>query len=143
MFQGPNLITLDAKGRIAVPARHRDLLTQEGRDMRISLVRNPLGCLMLFARAVWDERAAQIAALPVEADVWKMMYLGYTQQTELDASGRVLVAPELRAVAGMTREVMMMGAGSHLQLWDPRALADIEREQAAKGMPESLRKITL
>jgi MraZ protein len=143
MFQGPNLITLDAKGRIVVPARHRDLLTQQGQDLRVSLVRNPVGCLMLYPRAVWDERSQQIAALPVEADIWKMMYLGYTQQTEMDSSGRILVAPELRTVAGLSREVMMMGVGSHLQLWDPRTLSDMEREQAARGMPESLRRIAL
>jgi MraZ protein len=141
MFQGPNLITLDAKGRIAIPQRHRDLLTQEGRDMRVSLVRNPSGCLMLYARAVWDQVSQQIAALPVEAETWKAMYLGYTQPTEVDASGRVLVAPELRAVVGLKRDVMMMGVGTHLQLWDPERLAEMERAEMARGMPESLRKM--
>jgi MraZ protein len=143
MFQGPNLITLDAKGRIAIPARHREPLTANGQDNQVSLVRNPSGCLMLYPRAAWDERSKQIAALPMEADAWKMMYLGYTQQAEMDVSGRILIAPELRAVANLSREVMMMGVGSHLQLWDPRTLADIERAQIARGMPESVAKLAL
>jgi MraZ protein len=141
MFQGPNLITLDAKGRIAIPARHRDLLTQEGRDLRVSLVRNPNGCLMLYARAAWERVSEQIAALPAEAETWKAMYLGYTQHVEVDGSGRILIAPELRSVVGLTRDVMMIGVGTHLQLWDPETLAEKERAEMAKGMPESLRKM--
>jgi MraZ protein len=53
----------------------------------------------------------------------------------------VLVAPELRAVVGLKRDVMMIGVGTHLQLWDPEALAEKERAEMAKGMPESLRKM--
>jgi len=70
------------------------------------------------------------------------LLLGSAQDVELDSSGRILVAPELRAAAGMSRDAVMMGMGAHFELWDADALASSEAEDLAKGMPDVLNEFS-
>jgi len=64
------------------------------------------------------------------------LLLGNAQDVDMDAAGRVLVAPELRAAAGLGRDVMLMGMGTHFELWDAAALARSEEAALAQGMPD-------
>ncbi|MEI2416923.1 division/cell wall cluster transcriptional repressor MraZ [Orrella sp. JC864] len=133
MFQGSSALTLDAKGRVTVPTRHRDVLAAQC-EGRLTLTRHPDGCLLVYPRPVWEAKREQIAALPMQARALQRLLLGNAQDVELDGAGRVLVAPELRAAAGMTREVMLLGMGAHFELWDAAALARREAEDLAQNM---------
>ncbi|WP_322999706.1 division/cell wall cluster transcriptional repressor MraZ [Castellaniella sp.] len=131
MFQGSSALTLDAKGRMSIPARHRDVLLAEEQG-RLTLTRHPDGCLMLYPRAVWEIKRAQIAALPAMARPLQRLLLGSAQDVDMDGAGRILVAPELRDAAGLAREVMLLGLGSHFELWDreqweARSLQDVSQ----------------
>ena len=137
MFQGSSALTLDAKGRISIPTRHRDALQNQA-DGKLTLTRHPDGCLLMYPRPVWEERREQIAKFPMSARALQRLLLGNAQDVELDSAGRILVAPELRAAAGLKREVMMMGLGEHFELWDAEALAQSEAEALAQGMPDTL-----
>lgn len=137
MFQGSSGLTLDAKGRMSIPTRHRDALLQQGQGA-LTITRHPDGCLLVYPRPVWEERRAQIAKFPIGARGLQRLLLGHAQDVEMDAAGRVLVAPELRAAAGMDREVMLMGMGSHFELWDAAALARNEEAMLAEGLPDVL-----
>ena len=129
MFQGSSALTLDAKGRMSIPARHRDVLQSEEQG-RLTLTRHPDGCLMLYPRSIWEEKRKQIAALPASARPLQRLLLGNAQDVDMDGAGRILVAPELRAAAGLNRDVMLLGLGSHFELWDraqweARCMADV------------------
>ena len=137
MFQGASALNLDAKGRMSIPARHRDALSIQC-EGRLTLTRHPDGCLLFFPRPVWENHREQIAAWPMSAKAWQRIFLGSACDVELDSAGRILIAPELRAAAGLTREVMLMGMGSHFEIWDAQKLAASEQQALAGGMPDAL-----
>lgn len=137
MFQGASSISLDAKGRMSVPAKHRDALSVQC-EGRLTLTRHPHGCLLLFPRPVWEQHRAQIAAWPMSARAWQRIFLGNACDVELDTAGRILVAPELRDAVGLSRDVMMLGMGSHFEIWDAAKLAEDEQQAVANGMPDVL-----
>ena len=137
MFQGASAINLDAKGRMSVPAKHRDALTMEC-EGRLTLTRHPHGCLLLFPRPVWENHRDQIAAWPMSARAWQRIFLGNACDVEFDSAGRILIAPELREAVGMVRDVMLLGMGSHFEIWDAAKLAQDEAQAVAAGMPDVL-----
>lgn len=137
LFQGSSALTLDAKGRINVPTRHRDALTAKA-DGQLTITRHPDGCLLVYPRPEWEKKREQIAAFPLQARALQRLLLGNAQDVEVDSAGRVLIAPELRAAAGLNRDVMLLGMGGHFELWDAMALAKREAEDLSGGMPEAL-----
>lgn len=137
MFQGASALNLDAKGRMTIPAKHRDALVVQC-EGRITLTRHPEGCLLMFPRPVWEAHREQIAAWPMAARNWQRIYLGNAVDVEFDTAGRILVAPELRNAVGLQRDVMLLGMGSHFEIWDAAKLADNEAQAIAGGMPDVL-----
>ena len=140
-FQGPAALTLDGKGRIAVPARHRELLTAMSVS-QLTITKHPEGSLMIFPRPAWEKFRERVAALPMEAAGWKRVFLGNAMDVEIDGSNRVLIAPELRLSAGLVRDVMLIGMGSHLELWDAQRHAEHEAKVMQSEMPESLKSFS-
>ena len=94
---------------------------------------------MIFPRPAWEAFRDRVAALPMEASGWKRVFLGNAMDVEIDASSRVLIAPELRLSAGLVRDVMLLGMGSHFELWDAQRHADHEARVMQSEMPESLK----
>lgn len=141
IFQGASALSLDAKGRLAVPARHRDALAALCSG-QLTLTKHPEGCLMVFPRPAWETFRDKVAALPMSASGWKRIFLGNAMDVDVDASGRVLVSPELRAAAGLSKDVMLLGMGSHFELWDAQRYAAHEAEVMAQAMPDALQDFT-
>ncbi len=141
LFQGASALSLDAKGRLAVPARHRDAL-QALCGGQLTLTKHPEGCLMVFPRPAWEVFRDKVAALPMSAAGWKRIFLGNAMDVEVDSAARVLVSPELRAAAGLSKDVMLLGMGSHFELWDALRYAAHEAEVMAQPMPEVLQDFT-
>lgn len=137
MFQGASAINLDAKGRMSIPAKHRDALAIQC-EGRLTLTRHPDGCLLLLPRPVWESRREQIAGWPMSARAWQRIFLGSASDVELDSVGRILIAPELRSAVGLSRDVMMIGMGSHFEIWDPAVQAEKEQQALAAGAPDVL-----
>lgn len=137
MFQGASALNLDAKGRMSIPARHRDALLMQC-EGHLTLTRHPHGCLLFFSRPVWEVHRDQIAAWPMSARAWQRIFLGNASDVDMDTAGRVLIAPELRAAAGLTRDIMLLGMGSHFEIWDTASLAESESQAIAMGMPDAL-----
>ncbi|MBS1170713.1 MAG: mraZ [Burkholderiaceae bacterium] len=138
MFQGESAITLDAKGRMSIPARHRDALSLQC-DGRLTLTKHPDGCLLLLPRPAWEVLRQQIMGWPMSARAWQRIFLGSACDVELDSAGRILISPELRVAAGLTREVTLLGMGSRFEIWDSAKYAESEAQAIATGMPEALR----
>ena len=141
VFQGSSALTLDAKGRINVPTRHRDALLDQAQGC-LTLTRHPDGCLLVYPRPVWEVKREQIAAFPMQARALQRLLLGNAQDVEIDGSGRILVAPELRAATAMTRDVMLLGMGAHFELWDAACLARREAEDLQQGMGDVLNQFS-
>lgn len=117
MFQGAIELTLDAKGRIAIPTRHRDALGGGG----IVLTAHPDGCLLLYPRAAWEPIGSRVQSLSnfnEQARWWQRLLVGFAEELELDSAGRILISPALRRFAKLEKQAMLVGQGSHLELWD-------------------------
>lgn len=140
MFTGASFIALDAKGRLSIPVRHRAGLGIAAGQL--TLTKHPHGCLVMFPRPEWELFAARIAALPMEAQWWKRIFLGNAMEVNMDQTGRVLVSPELRAGASIKREIVLLGMGSHFELWD-RDLYHAKEAEVMKGaMPDVFKEFS-
>ena len=120
VFQGAAQISLDAKGRMTVPTRTRDPLTQGG-TVRLVLTAHPDGCLLLFPSPAWDPIRTRVMSFPSldrQFSVWKRLLVGFAQDVEIDGAGRLLLPPEMRDFAHINRQVMFVGQGSHYEIWD-------------------------
>jgi MraZ protein len=120
VFQGATQVNLDAKGRMAIPTRSRDPLTAGG-TQKLVLTAHPEGCLLLYPLPAWEPIRAKVMAFPSldrNSNRWKRLLVGFAEEVEPDSAGRLLVSPELREYAGITREVMFVGQGSHFEIWD-------------------------
>ncbi len=117
-FHGATVITLDAKGRLALPTRHRDTLASGG---ELVLTAHPDGCVLLYPMAAWEPVRASVEKFPSFNPLtswWKRLLLGFEEHVSADASGRILVSPALRMHAKLERELMMIGQGGYFELWD-------------------------
>jgi MraZ protein len=139
VFQGASALNLDVKGRMSIPAKHRDALMVQG-EGRVTLTKHPDGCLLLFPRPEWDNFRSKVAQLPMDAHWWRRIFLGNAAEVDLDSAGRILVSPELRAAASIEKEVILLGMGSHLELWDAATYTAKEQAAILQGMPEALKQ---
>lgn len=126
---------------MSVPAKHRDALLVQG-EGRVTLTKHPDGCLMVFPRPEWEAFRARVAQLPIDAHWWRRIFLGNATELDLDSAGRILVSPELRSAAGIQREVILLGMGSHLELWDAAIYATKEQAAMMQGVPDALKQFT-
>ncbi len=141
MFQGASSLSLDAKGRLSVPTRHREVLSAIASG-QLTITRHPHGCLMVFPRPEWEQFRARIAALPMSAQWWKRIFLGNAMDVEMDGTGRVLISPELRSAAGIGKDTILLGMGAHFELWD-KATYEAQEAQAMQGeMPDVFKEFT-
>jgi MraZ protein len=154
MFQGASQISLDAKGRLAVPVKHRDPLaaTESGErasgNARLVLTAHPEGCLLLYPLAAWEpirDRVMTFPSLDRTASVWKRMLIGFAEDQSLDNSGRILISPELRNYAGIEKQVMFVGQGSHFEIWNLNAWNDQLKSlmSGATGLPPGTEDFSL
>lgn len=107
------------------------------------VAKNPDGCLSLYPLPVWEAFENNVLALTTEDEAWRRFFIGSATEVELDSAARVLIPPELRAWAGLDRDVKFMGVGSHFELWDSARHEAREAEALAKGRPEALRNLVI
>jgi len=123
-FHGATVLTLDAKGRLAIPTRYRDALTRSDPSGSQALVlsAHPDGCALVYPEAEWERVRAQVEKFPSfhpQASWWKRLLLGFEEHVAADASGRVLISSALRMHARLEREAMLVGQSHYFELWDP------------------------
>jgi len=138
IFQGTSALTLDGKGRMTVPARHRDALAALS-GQQLTLTQHPVGCLLVFPRPAWEGFRTQLLGLPMEADGWRRFFVGSAADVEIDSAARVLVPPELRAAAGLDKDVLLLGMGQRLELWDAARYAAHQAQVMAGPIPDAIK----
>ena len=124
MFRGISNLNLDAKGRFAVPTRYREPLAVQCAGELIVTVSADDPCLAIYPMPVWLEIERQIDALSGlnrKVARIKRLLIGHATEVTLDASGRLLVPPELRDYAGLDKGAVLVGQGKKFELWDEAA----------------------
>jgi len=133
---------LDAKGRINVPVRHRDPLVKAS-EGQLTLTRHPDGYLLIYPRPVWEAVERELMALKTASDGWRRIFLGSAVDAEIDSASRVLIAPELRSAAGLDKDVLLIGTGRRLELWDKQRHDVVEAKVVAAGMTDEVLGLSL
>lgn len=136
-FKGGPVLTLDGKGRITVPARYRDvLMAAVNGQMMVS--KTHVRCLTLFPRPVWDQFEAKLNAMAAKGADLRRLYIGSATEAQIDGASRVLLPPELRAWAGLERDVVFMGMGNRFELWDKSTYDAHEAKVLEQDMGDQL-----
>ena len=120
LFRGVSNLNLDAKGRMAIPARHRDRLMEScGGHLVVTLDRD--GCLLIYPLPEWESLEVELMKLPSlnkQVRGLQRLLLGHATECELDGQGRVLLPAPLREAAELNKHVVLIGQGNKFELWD-------------------------
>lgn len=151
MFRGVHNINLDAKGRMAVPARFRDSLMQEEQGALVITIDTEERCLLVYPLKEWEPIQAKLEALPSfnpAARRIQRLIIGHATDVDLDGSGRILLPAPLREYAGLEKKLVMMGQGNKFELWDEAHWQDCRENYLAamrddQALPEELLNISL
>lgn len=125
MFQGETPVTLDDKGRMAVPTAYRELVASACAN-RLVFTYNPFehGCLWLFPHAEWEKVRDQVNALSgvkrVHRDL-QLKLVGAAAMVEPDGNARVLVPASQRSAAGIEKRAVLLGMNAKFELWSEEA----------------------
>lgn len=117
MFSGVSTLNLDSKGRLAIPARHRDALSSMSAG-RVMVTLNPEGCLLIYPQTEWLPIYEQLRKLSGPQASVARIILGFAEELELDSAGRILLPTKLRERAQLNKEVALVGQGNKFELWD-------------------------
>ena len=138
VFRGATKVTLDAKGRMAIPTRYRERLASRC-DGQIVVTVDKDYCLLVYPLPDWEELERKLVRLPsmhkVARRIMRIM-VGYATEVDLDANGRILVSRELRDFAGLDKQAILIGQGNKFELWDEERW--IEKRDAWLGEDEDL-----
>lgn len=125
VFQGETAITIDDKGRLAIPTAYRDLVARVCGN-RLVITYNPFeaGCLFLYPEGEWERVRDAVNKLPGSLSAHRRMQrclVGSAAQVELDGSARIGVPPSHRAAVGIERKAVLLGMGDKFELWSEQA----------------------
>lgn len=145
-FEGLAELSLDAKGRLTLPARYRDVLSAAG-DLVVTA--HPDRCLLLYTSDAWAPIAARVRQLSdgdPRVRQWKRLLIGHVDRQQMDNAGRILVRPELRKYANLDKQVMLTGLTSHFEIWDlatwDKSYTEMDALRQA-GLPPGLEDLAL
>lgn len=136
MFRGLHDHTIDPKGRVSLPVRFRELLSGQGDDrLIITTAIDP--CLVAYPIAEWTAFEERLSKLPqFDPNVLKLkrIYVAAATECPIDKQGRVMIPPELREYAGISKDVIFAGMVKTVELWSKERWQEngrLSREEAA------------
>jgi MraZ protein len=151
VFRGPSKVTLDAKGRLAIPSRHRERILTRANGALVTTVDRDY-CLLIYPLPEWEEIERKLVRLPSlnkTARKLQRLMLGYATELEMDNQGRILLPKELREFAGIERDAILIGQGNKFELWDEKRWTERRDEWLAgddtdyKDLPDELESLSL
>ena len=149
-FRGINNLTLDAKGRMAMPSRYRDRLLEAcGGKLVITVDRDH--CLLVYPLPEWDIIESKLTALPSlneQTRVLQRLLIGYATECELDSQGRILLPGMLREFAALDKKIVLIGQGKKFEIWDEASWNEnqqqwLETVQGDDELPAALEDLSL
>ncbi|MDJ0723074.1 MAG: division/cell wall cluster transcriptional repressor MraZ [Desulfobacterales bacterium] len=118
MFRGSSFHTIDAKGRLIIPARFRDVIRADGGE-RVMLSRMD-GCLVAYPLDGWRRIESRILQLAQKNDSlrrFRRVFIGGAFDCACDKQERILIPPLLRDYAGLQKDVVLVGVLDHFEIW--------------------------
>ena len=152
MFRGFSTVSIDSKGRMAIPSRYRDRLTEMAEGLLV-LTLNPFDhALWLYPLPDWDEieiKLSELSDFDLQSRRTKQMMRGYANDCKMDSQGRILVPQELRDFADLQKQAAILGQDNRLEIWNQanwekqrdKWLSQVGSEDGE--VPESLRTLSL
>ncbi len=125
MFQGETAVTIDDKGRVAIPAAHRETVASlDGNGLVVTY--NPFehGCLWVFPQKEWEQVRDGVNALGKAKTVHRdlqMKLVGAAAHVEPDGNGRIQLPASQRSATGIEKKAVLLGMGNKLELWSEQA----------------------
>jgi MraZ protein len=147
MFQGETAITIDDKGRLAIPTAAREFVARAGNRLVVAYNPYEAGCLWLYPEAAWETVRDQVMALPNAKKVHRNLQLklvGAATVIEPDSNGRVTLPASHRAAAGIEKKAVLLGMGGKFELWSEQAhLAQIRQTIGEDEISEDMLDLRL
>ncbi|MGH1461380.1 MAG: division/cell wall cluster transcriptional repressor MraZ [Neptuniibacter sp.] len=151
MFRGVNQINLDAKGRMAIPARYREQITACCAGQLVATIDTEERCLLLYPLEEWEVIQEKIESLPSfnpAARRIQRLLIGHATDIEMDGNGRLLLSGPLREYAGLDKKIVLLGQGQKFEIWSESRWLETREEylqevSAGMDMPEELQNLSL
>ena len=150
-FRGINNISVDAKGRMAMPARYRERLLEScGGRLIVTVDRDH--CLLVYPLPEWEIIEEKLNALPSlnkQARLLQRLLIGHATELDMDGQGRILLPAMLRDFAGLKKKAVLIGQGKKFEIWDEETWNESQEEwvaavQADDGeLPAALEDLSL
>jgi len=150
-FRGINNIAVDAKGRMALPARYRERLL-EVCGGRLIVTVDQDHCLLVYPLPEWEiieEKLNNLPSLNKQSRLLQRLLIGYATDLEMDGQGRILLPTMLREYAGLKKKAVLIGQGKKLEIWDEDTWSEnqdewVEAVKADEGeLPDALKELSL
>lgn len=152
MFRGINEITIDTKGRLAIPTRYRSALGAEDKTPLVVTIDTEQTCLLLYTAKQWqlvEDNLQKLPSFNAAARRIQRLLIGHASDVEADANGRILLPTVLRNYARLNKDVVMIGQGNKFEIWDKELWESMREqwlaEEAAKpdGLPDEMKSFSL
>lgn len=153
MFRGLYAVNLDAKGRLAIPSRFRDRLSEQDINEVVVTIDTESPCLLLYPLPEWEVIEQKIENLPsfnAATRRIQRLLMGHATDLELDTNGRILLPPLLREYAGLTKSIMLVGQGKKIEIWNETTWCDSraqwlaeEAKATSADLPLELKSLSL
>jgi MraZ protein len=149
-FRGVSNLSLDAKGRIVLPARYRERLVEISDSQLVITIDTDQPCLLIYPLNEWELIEEKIEALPSFNPTTRRiqrLLIGHATDTEVDTNGRMLLSNPLREYAQLGKKVVLIGQGKKFELWDEvlwnQRMGEWLGDSTDVDMPEALAELTL
>lgn len=119
-FRGEYYQSIDAKGRIMLPAKFRDVLSQRY-DQNLVITKHLDKCLMAFPVAEWIVKENELKKLPTgrrDVRMLKRFYMASASECAMDQQGRIVIPPSLKQFASLEKNIVIAGAIDHFEIWE-------------------------
>ena len=151
MFRGVNQINLDAKGRMAMPARYRDQIDGCCENQMVATIDTEARCLLLYPLPDWEQIEKKIEALPSfnpAARRIQRLLIGHATDLEIDSSGRLLIPAPLRSYAQLDKKLVLLGQGRKFEIWSEELWNETRDDylsitDEAANLPDNLQTLSL
>ena len=123
-FRGINSINIDAKGRMAVPKRYRDAISEASDNQLVATIDLHSPCLLIYTLDEWEIIERKLMSLPnidPQARLYQRLLIGQACEMEMDSQGRVLLPSQLRVHAKLDKPAILLGQGNKFELWSQEA----------------------
>jgi len=141
MFMSEYNHTVDAKGRLIIPSKFREVLGDE-----FVVSKGMDGCLFVYANDDWNAFEQKLTSLPLinkQARQFARFFLAGAASVELDKQGRILLPAHLREFAGLDKDVVLVGVGSRIEIWSKEKYEEVGEEVDMDDITESMEELGL